>query len=81
MEEKAAIAQLRQFCQNGAGDMSNNEIFRQLKVPAVCPPACNGRVIASPVSASPVGGTAAALDGGAGSVWLNELIWREFYAI
>ncbi len=81
MEEKAAIAQLRQFCQNGAGNMSNNEIFRQWKAPVVCPPAGNGRVIASPVFASLVGGTAQALDGGAGSVWLSELIWREFTVI
>ncbi|XNM48597.1 hypothetical protein ACLK17_03785 [Escherichia coli] len=39
VEEKAAIAQLRQFCQNGAGDHGNNQIFRQWKAPAVCRPA------------------------------------------
>ncbi|MFO6485125.1 hypothetical protein ACLBR5_23770 [Escherichia coli] len=47
MEEKAAIAQLRQFCQNGAGDYENNEIFRQWKAPAVRRPAWRTRVIAA----------------------------------
>lgn len=38
VEEKAAIAQLRQFCQNGAGEYEQQRDFRQWKAPVVCPP-------------------------------------------
>ena len=79
MEEKAAIAQLRQFCQNGAGEYEQQRDFPAVEAPAFVGQPGNGRVIASPVLASLVAEQPQALDGGAGSVWLNELIWREFY--
>ncbi len=80
VEEKAAIAQLRQFARTVPENMSNNEIFRQWKAPVVLsaslatgglsPRQCLHRLLAEQPQA---------LDGGAGSVWLSELIWREFY--
>lgn len=80
VEEKAAIAQLRQFCQNGAGEYEQQRDF----------PAVEGtsRLSASLATAGLslasvwhrlLAEQPQALDGGAGSVWLNELIWREFY--
>ncbi|STI19034.1 deoxyribodipyrimidine photolyase, FAD-binding [Escherichia coli] len=60
--------------------MSNNEIFRQWKATSrlsaslatggLSPRQCLHRLLAEQPQA---------LDGGAGSVWLSELIWREFY--
>ncbi|STL43669.1 deoxyribodipyrimidine photolyase, FAD-binding [Escherichia coli] len=59
--------------------MSNNEIFRpvegtsrlsaSLATGGLSPRQCLHRLLAEQPQA---------LDGGAGSVWLNELIWREF---
>ncbi|MFP1463447.1 deoxyribodipyrimidine photo-lyase [Escherichia coli] len=60
VEEKAAIAQLRQFCQNGAGEYEQQRDFPAVgKAPPFVRQPGNGRVITSPVFASPVGGTAA----------------------
>lgn len=38
VEEKAAIAQLRQFCQNGAGEYEQQRDFPAVEAPVVCPP-------------------------------------------
>ncbi|MDU3068255.1 MAG: deoxyribodipyrimidine photo-lyase [Escherichia coli] len=80
VEEKAAIAQLRQFCQNGAGDYEQQRDFpavegtsrlsASLATGGLSPRQCLHRLLAEQPQA---------LDGGAGSVWLSELIWREFY--
>lgn len=59
VEEKAAIAQLRQFCQNGAGEYEQQRDFPAVEGTSRLSASGNGRVIASPVFASPVGGTAA----------------------
>lgn len=59
--------------------MSNKEIFRLLKVPAVCPPAATGGLSPRQCLHRLLAEQPQALDGGAGSVWLSELIWREFY--
>lgn len=78
VEEKAAIAQLRQFCQNGAGEYEQQRDFpavegtsrlsASLATGGLSPRQCLHRLLAEQPQA---------LDGGAGSVWLNELIWRE----
>lgn len=80
VEEKAAIAQLRQFCQNGAGEYEQQRDFpavegtsrlsASLATGGLSPRQCLHRLLAEQPQA---------LDGGAGSVWLSELIWREFY--
>ncbi|HAO0478615.1 TPA: deoxyribodipyrimidine photo-lyase [Escherichia coli] len=80
VEEKAAIAQLRQFCQNGAGEYEQQRDFpavegtsrlsASLATGGLSPRQCLHRLLAEQPQA---------LDGGAGSIWLNELIWREFY--
>ncbi|ENB66382.1 deoxyribodipyrimidine photo-lyase [Escherichia coli P0298942.6] len=80
VEEKAAIAQLRQFCQNGAGEYEQQRDFPAVEGPSrlsaslatggLSPRQCLHRLLAEQPQA---------LDGGAGSVWLSELIWREFY--
>lgn len=59
VEEKAAIAQLRQFCQNGAGEYEQQRDFPAVEGTSRLSASGNGRVIASPVFASLVGGTAA----------------------
>ncbi|HCD1276914.1 deoxyribodipyrimidine photolyase [Citrobacter amalonaticus] len=79
-EEKAAIARLRQFCQQGAGEYDECRDFpaiegtsrfsASLATGGLSPRQCLHRLLAEQPQA---------LDGGAGSVWLNELIWREFY--
>ncbi|WP_336218913.1 deoxyribodipyrimidine photo-lyase [Citrobacter amalonaticus] len=79
-EEKKAIARLRQFCQQGAGDYEQQRDFpsiegtsrlsASLATGGLSPRQCLHRLLAEQPHA---------LDGGAGSVWLNELIWREFY--
>lgn len=79
-EEKRAIARLRQFCQQGAGDYAQQRDFpsiegtsrlsASLATGGLSPRQCLHRLLAEQPHA---------LDGGAGSVWLNELIWREFY--
>lgn len=79
-EGKAAIARLRQFCQQGAGEYDECRDFpaiegtsrfsASLATGGLSPRQCLHRLLAEQPQA---------LDGGAGSVWLNELIWREFY--
>lgn len=79
-EEKAAIARLRQFCQQGAGEYEERRDFpaiegtsrlsASLATGGLSPRQCLHRLLAEQPQA---------LEGGAGSVWLNELIWREFY--
>ena len=79
-EEKAAIARLRQFCQQGAGEYDEcrdfpaiegtSRLSASLATGGLSPRQCLHRLLAEQPQA---------LDGGAGSVWLNELIWREFY--
>lgn len=59
VEEKAAIAQLRQFCQNGAGEYEQQRDFPAVEGTSRLSASGNGRVIASPVFTSPVGGTTA----------------------
>ncbi|WP_052284846.1 deoxyribodipyrimidine photo-lyase [Kluyvera genomosp. 1] len=79
-DENAAIAQLRQFCQQSAADYEAQRDFPAIEgtsrlsaclaVGVLSPRQCLHRLLAEQPGA---------LDGGAGSVWLNELIWREFY--
>ena len=78
--EKAAIARLRHFCKEGAGDYEAQRDFPAidgtsrlsvcLALGAISPRQCLHRLLAEQPKA---------LDGGDGAVWLNELIWREFY--
>lgn len=79
-DEKTAIQQLRQFCQQHASEYAEQRDFPAvegtsrlsacLTVGVLSPRQCLHRLLAEQPQA---------LDGGAGSVWLNELIWREFY--
>nr|WP_318384970.1 deoxyribodipyrimidine photo-lyase [uncultured Enterobacter sp.] len=79
-DEKAAIARLREFCQQGAGEYEARRDFPSidgtsrlsaaLAMGALSPRQCLHRLLKEQPDA---------LGGGAGSVWLNELIWREFY--
>lgn len=81
-EEKLAIAQLRQFCQQAAGKYEQQRDFpaidgtsrlsASLATGGLSPRQCLNRLLAEQPQA---------LEGGAGSVWLNELIWREFIVI
>ncbi|EML2679570.1 deoxyribodipyrimidine photo-lyase [Klebsiella michiganensis] len=79
-DEKSAIARLRGFCQQKAADYEQqrdlpaiegtSRLSPCLAVGALSPRQCLHRLrVEQP----------RALDGEAGSVWLNELIWREFY--
>ncbi|MGT8858552.1 deoxyribodipyrimidine photo-lyase [Enterobacter sp. 186315] len=78
--EKAAIARLRHFCKEGAEDYEAQRDFPAidgtsrlsvcLALGALSPRQCLHRLLAEQPKA---------LDGGDGAVWLNELIWREFY--
>lgn len=78
--EKAAIAQLRQFCKQQAAEYQEQRDFPAIEgtsrlsaclaLGVLSPRQCLHRLLAEQPQA---------LDGGAGSVWLNELIWREFY--
>ncbi|MEX3018857.1 deoxyribodipyrimidine photo-lyase [Kluyvera sp. STS39-E] len=80
VDENAAIHQLRQFCQQLAGEYESQRDFPAIEgtsrlsaclaIGVLSPRQCLHRLLAE---------QPAALDGGAGSVWLNELIWREFY--
>ncbi|MDW3779390.1 deoxyribodipyrimidine photo-lyase [Kluyvera cryocrescens] len=80
VDENAAIVQLRQFCQQSAAEYESQRDFPAIEgtsrlsaclaVGVLSPRQCLHRLLAE---------QPAALDGGAGSVWLNELIWREFY--
>ena len=79
-DEKAAIAQLRHFCQQQAAEYEAQRDFPAIEgtsrlsaclaVGVLSPRQCLHRLLAEQPQA---------LNGGAGSVWLNELIWREFY--
>lgn len=79
-DEKLAIAQLRQFCQQAAGEYEQQRDFpaidgtsrlsASLATGGLSPRQCLNRLLAEQPQA---------LEGGRGSVWLNELIWREFY--
>lgn len=78
--EKAAIAQLRQFCQQTVERYEQlrdfpaldgtSRLSASLATGGLSPRQCLHRLLAEQPQA---------VDGGAGSVWLNELIWREFY--
>lgn len=79
-DEKSVIARLRYFCQHLAADYEQQRDFpaiegtsrlsAALAIGAISPRQCLQRLLAEQPQA---------LDGGSGSVWLNELIWREFY--
>ena len=79
-DENAAIQQLRQFCQQSAAEYEAQRDFPAIEgtsrlsaclaVGVLSPRQCLHRLLAEQPTA---------LDGGSGSVWLNELIWREFY--
>ncbi|GHD92629.1 deoxyribodipyrimidine photo-lyase [Pseudocitrobacter faecalis] len=79
-DEKSVLHQLRQFCQQGAGEYASQRDFpaiegtsrlsAALAVGAVSPRQCLHRLLTKQPKT---------LDDGPGSVWLNELIWREFY--
>ncbi|MFN1129556.1 deoxyribodipyrimidine photo-lyase [Lelliottia nimipressuralis] len=78
--EKAAIAQLRQFCKQQAAEYEaqrdlpaiegTSRLSACLALGVLSPRQCLHRLLAEQPQA---------LDGGPGAVWLNELIWREFY--
>lgn len=80
VEEKSVIAQLRQFCQQGAAEYEQQRDFpanegtsrlsASLATGGLSPRQCLHRLLVEQPQA---------LEGGSGSVWLNELIWREFY--
>ena len=79
-DEKAAIAQLRHFCKHNAADYEARRDFPAIEgtsrlsaclaLGVLSPRQCLHRLLAEQPQA---------MEGGAGSVWLNELIWREFY--
>ncbi|WP_194205472.1 deoxyribodipyrimidine photo-lyase [Superficieibacter sp. 1612_C1] len=79
-EETAAIARLREFCRHGAGEYEQRRDYPAidgtsllsacLTLGVLSPRQCLNRLLAEQPDA---------LSGGAGAVWLNELIWREFY--
>ena len=78
--EREAIARLRQFCQQGAGEYEAQRDFPAIEgtsrlsaclaLGVLSPRQCLHRLLAEQPQA---------LEGGPGAVWLNELIWREFY--
>ncbi|EMF0717672.1 deoxyribodipyrimidine photo-lyase [Citrobacter freundii] len=80
VDEKSVIAQLRLFCQQAAGEYEQrrdypaiggtSRLSASLATGGLSPRQCLNRLLAEQPQA---------LEGGAGSVWLNELIWREFY--
>lgn len=79
-DEKSAIARLRHFCQQQAAQYEENRDFPAIEgtsrlsaclaLGVLSPRQCLHRLLTE---------CPQALDGGPGSVWLNELIWREFY--
>ncbi|MEO3989503.1 deoxyribodipyrimidine photo-lyase [Pseudocitrobacter cyperus] len=79
-DEKSAIQRLRHFCQQGAGEYEalrdfpaiegTSRLSAALAVGVLSPRQCLHRLLAEQPKA---------LSDGPGSVWLNELIWREFY--
>ncbi|RPH30389.1 deoxyribodipyrimidine photo-lyase [Buttiauxella warmboldiae] len=78
--EPQAINQLRQFCRQSAADYEQRRDFpavdgtsrlsAYLAIGVLSPRQCLHRLLKEHPQV---------LDGGSGSVWLNELIWREFY--
>ncbi|MGB7802201.1 deoxyribodipyrimidine photo-lyase [Buttiauxella sp.] len=78
--ERAAIAKLREFCQHPAAAYPGQRDFpaidgtsrlsAYLAIGVLSPRQCLHRLLKEHPQA---------LEGGSGSVWLNELIWREFY--
>ncbi|HFZ8993691.1 TPA: deoxyribodipyrimidine photo-lyase [Citrobacter freundii] len=80
VDEKTVLAQLRQFCRQGAAEYGEQRDFpavegtsrlsASLATGGLSPRQCLHRLLAEQPQA---------LEGGSGSVWLNELIWREFY--
>lgn len=78
--ERAAIAKLREFCLMPAADYPERRDFPAvegtsrlspyLALGVISPRQCLHRLLKEHPQA---------LEGGAGSTWLNELIWREFY--
>ncbi len=78
--EKAAINRLRQFCKQHAAEYEarrdlpavegTSRLSVCLTLGTLSPRQCLHRLLAE---------LPQALEGGAGAVWLNELIWREFY--
>ncbi len=79
-DEKTAIARLRHFCQQQAGEYQEKRDFPAIEgtsrlsacltLGVLSPRQCLHRLLAECPSAP---------EGGPGAVWLNELIWREFY--
>jgi deoxyribodipyrimidine photo-lyase len=79
-DEKSALAQLRHFCQHHAGEYEEQRDFPAIEgtsrlspclaLGVLSPRQCLHRLLAEQPDA---------LNGGKGAVWLNELIWREFY--
>lgn len=79
-DEKSALARLRHFCQQQAAEYEEKRDFPAidgtsrlsacLTLGVLSPRQCLHRLLAE---------CPQALEGGAGAVWLNELIWREFY--
>ncbi|HKN05148.1 MAG TPA: deoxyribodipyrimidine photo-lyase [Buttiauxella sp.] len=78
--EKQAINQLRLFCRQLVGDYAQQRDFpavdgtsclsAYLAIGVLSPRQCLQRLLSEHPQA---------LEGGVGAVWLNELIWREFY--
>lgn len=79
-DEKAAIAGLRAFCQHKAADYDQQRDFPALEGTSRLSP-CLATGVLSPRQCLHrlLVELPGALDGEGGSVWLNELIWREFY--
>jgi deoxyribodipyrimidine photo-lyase type I len=79
-DEKSAIERLRHFCKLQAADYEEKRDFPAIEgtsrlsacltIGVLSPRQCLHRLLAECPDA---------LEGGAGAVWLNELIWREFY--
>lgn len=78
--EQAALARLRHFCQQKAARYPDERDFPDrdgtsrlsawLALGVLSPRQCLHRLVAEQPGA---------LEGGPGAVWLNELIWRDFY--
>ncbi|EKA9345967.1 deoxyribodipyrimidine photo-lyase [Cronobacter sakazakii] len=78
--EEAALKRLREFCQTAAGDYPEKRDFPAIRgtsllsaylaIGVLSPRQCLHRLLTEHPRA---------LEGGSGAVWLNELIWREFY--
>ncbi len=79
VEENAVIAQLRHFARRAQTSMRHGAISLRLTAPVGFPPAATGGLSPRQCLHRLLAEQPQALDGGPGSVWLNELIWREFY--